>query len=217
MFEPSYFGFDETGLDDARAAVVKAIQAGTAEELQAAWTQYETLATARVDALSDDRRPRAQIGLIRAKAQIWGDAEDDVRYWQEMVLAEVYAERLGLNDFVVFSLNARALAYTLHDGGANQAMGKYWLEIQENEDATRCFEAALSDYVAKEQLRMTDRDRGLLNLHMAECYDGLLQITPDDPELTEHRDVSLATALEALDGEPEQARALRLLDEYEAR
>ena len=79
------------------------------------------------------------------------------------------------------------------------------------------FEAALDDYTEREQdPGLSDRERGLLNLRMAECYIAL-GVTPaaDAPDL-DPIEASLATAMECLAGLPEQAEVERLIDEFDA-
>jgi len=84
--------------------------------------------------------------------------------------------------------------------------------------ATRRYDDAIDEYMEREQDEcLTDRERGLVNLRLAECYQELLdQADSDDAvNLKDLLGASIESALEYLKHEPEQVQALRLQEEFE--
>jgi hypothetical protein len=69
---------------------------------------------------------------------------------------------------------------------------------------------------AEQYPALTNRDRGLVNYRLAKCYQALLEYGPDQPDVQELLNGTIQSALVYLEGEPEQAWALRLLDQVES-
>lgn len=198
-------GFSEDPLLAEREAVVAAIKSADLASFRSAWQRYQAAAEAQIETLPDaaGAYARAQIGLILAKADIWREAGDNVRYLEELHSARTYAEGMGYTDLTRLVDDAFNLLVRPGQPETHQALEEY--------------EAAIAAYIEREQdSGLTDPQRGLLNLRLAECYYALLQVDPDQPEVTELLDGSLQSALVYLDGEPEQAWALRLLDQVQA-
>lgn len=196
---PFRLGFEETEpMQEAKAAVLEAMAAGTSEELQDAWVRWSELAEAQADA--HDRDGRARAGLLVVKAAILKEAGEIVSYLVDLNDAYTYLFGMGLVDI------ATAVGNEF----------KPYRQSGELLESQRFFDAALDIYIEHEQEDLTDKERGLLNLRMAECYIGLRD-SPDpyqedpDPELLEG---SVATAMECLTGEPEQMRVIRFMDEH---
>ncbi|HSX02139.1 MAG TPA: hypothetical protein VLI05_02370 [Candidatus Saccharimonadia bacterium] len=194
------FDFGENDLLAAqRIVVVAAIRSGSLAEVRAAWRAYQVLAEASIEALTDEggAHAHARIGLILAKAAIWQEAGDQVRYWEELMSAQDYAEGMAFDTPGACSVLDQASA--MNSAEYLQAAGRY--------------EAAIEAYIGREQLPLTDHDRGLLNYRVAECYQALLPLKPNQPEVADLLNASIQSALLYLEERPEQGWALRLLDE----
>jgi len=89
----------------------------------------------------------------------------------------------------------------------------YELELGEYFQDRHLFDYATEAYIEYEQSpSLTDRQRGIVNLRLSECYNSLIEDESADPTpLLDLLDGSLQSALLYLEGEPEQEEALQLL------
>jgi hypothetical protein len=206
---PRRLGLQETaGLTEARRRLVTAITQGSTTECRTAWAAYQAEVECQVDAVPAGAGARLQLAVIIDKALVWLAADELLAALRELIDAWTYADNLQ-DQAVVAEVQMAVLA---HRGTAEHL----W--------ATQQYDRALSHYETTEQEpSLTPRERGLLNLRLAELYTELRRQPPhpDDFELPPQPLAllameSLQTALLNLDGLPEQAKALRLLDELEA-
>jgi tetratricopeptide (TPR) repeat protein len=182
--------------------VVRAIASPSLAVYRQAWGNYQREAETRIDALphDGDAYARAQIELILAKAQIWYEAGNLVRYLNEYNSATEYADHMGIeipSDLVIQYQDPATSLATMAE--TLQAHGQY--------------DEALDLYIAAEAGDLSNPERGHLNFRMAECYYGLLQEQGDEEELTRLLQGSLESALLYLEGMPTWAWAHRLLEE----
>ena len=218
---PAALGYKETRqLRQAHRSVVRALR-HSAEPAAArpAWLRYQELAEAMINTIPNEPRAlfaRAQIGLIIAKAGIWYEAGVTARYLEELEDAFTYADNMGFVETATLlklqlTFASRDISYLLSD----QARA-YELELGDYFQNRRLFDYATEAYVEYEQSpSLTDRQRGMVNLRLAESYDALLKAEPADTALLlDLLDGSLQSALLYLEGEPEQATALTLLDQF---
>ena len=171
----------------------------------AGWHNYR-IAASRLP--QDNPHAKGQIGLIMAKAAIWRESRDRARYWRQLVDATAYADNMGYDE--IHDQTAHAL---LRAAGSRSFYAEYL-------QAIRDFERAIEAYIEREQDEcLTDRERGLVNLRLAECYDELLEEATglDWIELRVTQFATLESALQYLQGEPEYAQAERMLDDYISR
>ncbi len=196
-------GFVETeALRTTRTRLVAAILSGDSAEGPRLWSQFEELAEFRLSRLPDadtsDDRARARIGIKLIRAHIWQSAEELVCYLRELFEAHKQAEHLVLIN-VAATLTGLLRRYVSY--------GEYF-------QAQGLDEAAIEYYLHDEDdTGLTDKQRGILNLRLTECYRSLLTTHPGDTDLKDLMDDSLQSALVYLDGEVEQGKAQRLLDE----
>lgn len=204
---PTQLGLDEGPLADARLAVIKAIQTAGLAEYRAAWRHYQRLAEAQIEGLSNDLYAKAQIGLIFAKAAIWLECHDRVRYWGELADAAEYAGNMGYEGILVLTDPALKRAAT-----SRSFFAEYLQAIRQYDDAVRA-------YIEREQDEcLTALERGLVNVRLTECYQSLLEESPPGgrAELLRLFEAAVQRALGCLSDLPEKVHALRLLEELEA-
>jgi hypothetical protein len=162
----------------------------------------------RIDASrlpKDNPHAKAQIGLIFAKADIWRECRDRARYWRELVDATDYGDGMDYDQARLATTPALRRA---------EASRSFYAEYLQ---ARRRFEEAIEAYIDREQDEcLTDRERGLVNLRLAECYDELLDEATgvDYIELRLLQNATLESAMQYLQGEPEFAQTERMLDDY---
>lgn len=206
---PPQLGLHETSsLTDVRWRLIGAIISGTTAEYQRDWAAYQTEIERQVDAAVDQRGTRLQLAVMIDKALVWLAADELLPALRELIDAWTYADNLG-EQVVVAQLRTAVLAHR----GAPEHL---W--------ATGQYDAALSWYETIEQEpSLAPRERGLLNLRLAQFYTEmrrqpppLREFEPPPQPLATLAMESLQTALLELEGLPEQAKALRLLDELEA-
>ena len=197
-------GFSEDEpLTQAHTGVLAAISSADRAEYEQAWQQYHSVADSHCTRLlnAGDTGDRFQLGLLLARAAIWGEAGDQVRYFEALSSALLVAIQSHNDDIIV-----RIKRLLFHDDDPRALTPEYHQAIDRHEEA-------ITGYLKRKQLRsLTHRERGLVNLRLAECYWALLQENRDQPDLKALLDGSLASALGYLGGSPEQAWALRLLD-----
>jgi len=214
---PAALGYKETRqLRRAHRKVVRAIRLSTdLAAARPAWIRYQELAEAVINTKPDEHQAfaRAQIGLIIAKAGIWYEAGVTVRYLEEIEDAFTYADNMGLVETATLlklqlTFASRDISYLLSD----QARA-YELELGEYFQDRHLFDYATEAYIEYEQSpSLTDRQRGIVNLRLSECYNSLIEDESADPTpLLDLLDGSLQSALLYLEGEPEQEEALQLL------
>jgi hypothetical protein len=187
----------------ARLRLIKQYQAWTSPwQVRSIWYAL----TAHIP--PDNPYAKAQIGLILDKAGIWRGVQDRVGYWRELLHAARFADNMGYDEIWEDVREALARAAISRSFYAEflQAHGRY--------------DAAMLHYIDREQDEcLTDRERGLVNLRLAQCYDALQDDMDEDGQASMQGliEATIASAIEYLKGEPEQLQALRFLEAFEER
>ncbi len=198
---PERLGFAEAawGLAPARQALVGAIWQGQTGPRRAALNRYLDLAQALADAPAErEVQERRRIGLMLAEARIWREAGEPAPWLRNLDFAYTNANNLRLVGYVVV---------------IGTVLNAYW-GTGELLQAEERYDEAVSAYIDRESVRgLSDRDRGLLNLRLAECYRELLEADPADLQLRDLLGGSIQSALAYLEGELEELKALGLLGE----
>jgi hypothetical protein len=199
------FGFPVEGeLAEAHDVLVAVIPVGSPLAFRSAWEGYRLQADKRAD---EDSNPRLRVGRHLAMAAVWRAAHERVRYWRSLYEA---LELASEHHFETELLEVVSRQLQQAQGGPYRA--EYLQAIGHWEEALIAYEQLDADEC------LTDHKRGLLQLRMAECYQGQLEDGMDaedaDPadqqllhELLEH---SIRSALAYLTGLPEKALAERL-------
>jgi hypothetical protein len=195
---PHRLGFTETSeLMDIHREIVSAVVCGDSAARMVSLNRYLDIGEAMAGSSSE---ASPQIGLIIAQALIWQEANEPVRAIRSLLQAKEYANNLTLVD-ITDIIDAEL---DVHQGTGEELQGLYE------------FESAIDRYIEFEHVNLTDRDRGLLNLRLAECYQGLLEQDSEKEEtiwLEELRDASLDSAIVYLEGQPDLAKVVAFRDE----
>ena len=193
---PNRLGFAENAeLLESHTDIVGAVSRGSNAERILALNRYLDEAERLVDLKPDieNERARAQVGLIIAQALIWREAGEPVKHLRSLLRAQEYAVNMGFED-VLSALDAEIDA-NADSGELLQAQGE--------------FDEAVGAYIEIEQADLTDNQRGVLNMRLAECYQDLLDDNPNQSYfLKELLDGSLESAILYLEGDRDQLKAL---------